>query len=161
MFRGRPVVTSKPVGWAITALLAASSVAGMPAWAAGNNPSAAPVSSSGGQAGAPVTLDFANADIDAVARTLATITGRNVVVDPRVKGTMTLQSTNPVTPAEALRLFSAQLRAQGYALVDSEGIYVVVPEADAKLQAASVSAGPVRAIKGGGQIQTQIFRLTH
>jgi general secretion pathway protein D len=110
------------------------------------------------KAGATVTLDFANAEIDAVARTLATVTGRNVVVDPRVKGTMTLASTNPVTPAEALRLFSAQLRAQGYALVDSEGIYVVVPEADAKLQAAGVSAGPV---KGGGQIQTQIFRLTH
>ena len=31
----------------------------------------------------PVTLNFANAEIEAVARTMATITGRNVVVDPR------------------------------------------------------------------------------
>ena len=108
--------------------------------------------------GGNVTLDFANAEIDAVARTMATITGRNVVVDPRVKGTMTLTSTAPVSPAEAMRLFGAQLRTQGFALVDNRGMVLVVPEAEAKLQSAAVSAGAVR---GGGQIQTQIFRLTH
>ncbi len=108
--------------------------------------------------GGAVTLDFANAEIDAVARTMATITGRNVLVDPRVKGTLTLTSTTPVSPAEALRLFGAQLRTQGFALIDSRGMVLVVPEAEAKLQASSVSAGAVR---GGGQIQTQIFRLTH
>jgi general secretion pathway protein D len=143
---------SKPTRWAAAALLATGLMAAVPVQAA---PPAQP------KAGATVTLDFANAEIDAVARTMATITGRNVVVDPRVKGTMTLASTNPVTPAEALQLFSAQLRAQGYALVKSQGIYVVVPEADAKLQAASVSAGTAGPVKGGGQIQTQIFRLTH
>ena len=142
---------SKPTRWAAAALLAAGLIAAVPAQSA---PPAQP------KAGATVTLDFANAEIDAVARTLATITGRNVVVDPRVKGTMTLASTDPVTPAEALRLFSVQLRAQGYALVENQGIYVVVPEADAKLQA-GVAAGTVSPVKGGGQIQTQIFRLTH
>ena len=40
--------------------------------------------------GEPITLNFVNADIEAVARTMATLTGRNVVVDPRVKGTMNL-----------------------------------------------------------------------
>ena len=40
--------------------------------------------------GEPITLNFTNADIEAVARTMATLTGRNVVVDPRVKGTITL-----------------------------------------------------------------------
>ena len=106
-----------------------------------------------------VTLDFANAEIDAVARTMATITGSNVVVDPRVKGTMTLTSTTPVSPAQAMRLFSTQLRTQGFALVESNGMYVVLPEAEAKLQSSSVSAGQPRAT--GGQIVTQIFRLTH
>ncbi len=110
------------------------------------------------RAGGSVTLDFANAEIDAVARTMATLTGRNVVVDPRVKGTMTLTSTTPVSPAQALRLFAAQLRTQGFALVESSGLVLVLPEAEAKLQSGAVSAGSVRA---GGQIQTQIFRLTH
>jgi len=107
----------------------------------------------------PVTLNFVNAEIEAVARTLATLSGANVVVDPRVKGTMSLSSTVPVPPAQALRLFSAQLRTQGFALVESAGLYTVVPEAEAKLQSSAVSAGAVPA--GTGQIVTQIFKLNH
>ena len=110
-------------------------------------------------AGGKVTLDFANAEIEAVARTMATITGRNVVVDPRVKGTMTLTSTVPVTPAQAMQLFASQLRTQGFSLVENNGISLVLPEAEAKLQSSAVSAGPVRGATG--QIVTQIFRLTH
>ena len=93
------------------------------------------------RAGEPVTLNFANAEIEAVARTVATLSGANVVVDPRVKGTMSLSSTTPVRAAQALRLFSAQLRTQGYALVENAGIHTVVPEADAKLQSGPVNAG--------------------
>jgi general secretion pathway protein D len=107
----------------------------------------------------PVTLNFVNAEIDAVARTLATLSGYNVVVDPRVKGTMSLSSNLPVPPAQALRLFAAQLRTQGFALVESAGLYTVLPEAEAKLQSSAVSAGPVPA--SSGQIVTQIFRLNH
>jgi general secretion pathway protein D len=107
----------------------------------------------------PVTLNFVNAEIDAVARTLATLSGANVVVDPRVKGTMTLSSTVPVPPAQALRLFAAQLRTQGFALVESAGLYTVVPEAEAKLQSNAVSAGAVPT--HSGQIVTQIFQLNH
>jgi general secretion pathway protein D len=107
----------------------------------------------------PVTLNFVNAEIDAVARTLATLSGANVVVDPRVKGTITLSSTVPVPPAQALRLFAAQLRTQGFALVESAGLYTVVPEAEAKLQSSAVSAGAVPT--PSGQIVTQIFQLNH
>ncbi len=107
----------------------------------------------------PVTLNFNNAEIEAVAKTLATLSGHNVVVDPRVKGTITLTSTVPVAPAQALRLFAAQLRTQSFALVESAGLYLVVPEADAKLQSGGVSAGAVPA--SNGQILTQIFRLNH
>ena len=107
----------------------------------------------------PVTLNFVNAEIDAVARTLATLSGHNVVVDPRVKGTMTLSSTVAVPPAQALRLFASQLRTQGFALVESAGLYTVIPEAEAKLQSSAVSAGAVPA--SSGQIVTQIFKLNH
>ena len=65
---------------------------------------AQPAAGAPAASGGKVTLDFANAEIDAVARTMATLTGRNVVVDPRVRGTLTLTSTTPVSPAEALRL---------------------------------------------------------
>ena len=110
------------------------------------NPAAAQTSVDGKtavRAGEPVVLNFVNADIDAVARTVATLSGHNVVVDPRVKGTMTLSSTVAVAPSQALRLFGAQLRTQGFALVESSGLYTVVPEAEAKLQSGPVSAGAV------------------
>ena len=107
----------------------------------------------------PITLNFVNAEIDAVARTLASLSGHNVVVDPRVKGTMSLSSQVAVPPAQALHLFATQLRMQGFALVESAGLYTVLPEAEAKLQSGAVSAGGVPA--SSGQVVTQIFRLNH
>jgi len=106
----------------------------------------------------PVTLNFTNAEIEAVARTLSTITGRNMVVDPRVKGTMSLMTERPVPPNVAFDQFLAALRLQGFTVVESAGLYKVVPEADAKLQGGSVTVGngPRTA---GNQVVTQIFRL--
>jgi len=118
-----------------------------------------PAKTASGKSNEPITLNFVNAEIESVARTLATLSGHNVVVDPRVKGTMNLVSTVPVVPAQALRLFAFQLRTQGFALVDSAGLYTVVPEAEAKMQSGAVNAG--NAPLGGGQIVTQIFKLNH
>ena len=109
--------------------------------------------------GGPVSLNFSAAEIESVARTIAVISGRNVVVDPRVKGVMSLVTTSPVSPAQALRLFSLQLRTQGFALVESAGLYLVIPEADAKLQSGTVAVGAVK--NPSGQIQTQIFTLNY
>ena len=112
--------------------------------------------------GEPVTLNFANAEIEAVARTMATITGRNVVVDPRVKGQLNLVTERAVTPAAAFQQFLAALRLQGFTVVESAGLYKVVPEADAKLQGGSVSvAQPGSAGPAGGQIVTQIYKLNY
>ena len=111
--------------------------------------------------GEPVTLNFANAEIEAVARTMATITGRNVVVDPRVKGTVNLSTDRPVAPIVALNQFAAALRLQGFSLIETGGLYKIVPEADAKLQSNTVSAGPVSQLPASNQIVTQIFRLNH
>ena len=132
---------------------------GITSSSAQNRQTLPPPPSVASRSGAPVTLNFINAEIEAVARTMAVISGRNVVVDPRVKGSMTLVTAVPATPAQALRLFSAQLRTQGFALVESSGLFLVVPEADAKLQSGAVLAGTPSGATG--QIQTQIFRLNH
>jgi len=105
-----------------------------------------------------VTLNFSNAEIDAVARTMAGIAGVNVVVDPRVKGTLTLVTEKPVGRAAALNQFMAALRLQGFTMVESAGLYKVVPEADAKLQSGAVTAND-GGMAFGNQITTQIFRL--
>ncbi|MBC5765020.1 type II secretion system secretin GspD [Ramlibacter albus] len=106
----------------------------------------------------PVTLNFVNAEIEAVARTMAAITGRNIVVDPRVKGAITLSTDRPVTPQQAFNQFTATLRLSGFTVVESGGLLKVVPEADAKLQGGAVNTGTPG---GGGQIVTQIFRLNY
>jgi general secretion pathway protein D len=108
----------------------------------------------------PITLNFVNAEIESVARTLATLSNRNLVVDPRVKGTINLTTELPVSPNEAWSQFLAALRLQGFAMVETKGLYKIVPEADAKLQ-----GGNVQEIykgnggSGSGQIVTHIFKL--
>src|SRR5881398_1999112 len=70
----------------------------------------------------PITLNFVNADIEAVARTMAAITGRNIVVDPRVKGTINLSTDRPVAPQVAYNQFLATLRLSGFTVVESGGL---------------------------------------
>ena len=126
-------------------------------WAQPVNPAEAP------KRGEPVTLNFVAADIEAVARTMAVITGRSVVVDPRVKGTITLTTDRPVTPSVAYSQFLAVLRLQGFTMVNTSGLDKIVPEADAKLQAGTVASGAqVSAGQlNGGQIATTIFKLRY
>jgi general secretion pathway protein D len=109
--------------------------------------------------GEPITLNFVGAEIEAVARTMGVITGRTVVVDPRVRGTINLSSEKPQSPSAAYAQFVAALRLQGYTVVESGGIYKVVPEAEGKLQGQVVSVAPDQ--PAGNQIVTQIFRLDH
>ena len=122
-----------------------------PAVAGASKPPAA-VSSKG-----LVTLNFVNAEIEAVARAMASMTGRQVVVDPRVKGTLSLSSDKPVSATAAYNQFLAALRLQGFTVVESAGLDKVVPEADAKLQSGAVNAGS--ATQASNQIVTQIFKL--
>jgi general secretion pathway protein D len=109
----------------------------------------------------PVVLNFVGAEIEAVARTMANITGRNVVVDPRVRGLINLSTERPVSPTVALNQFAAVLRLQGFSLVDTGGLYKIVPEADAKLQGTVVNAGPASRLPASNTVVTQIFRLNH
>ena len=107
-----------------------------------------------------ITLNFNNSEISDVAIIIGTLMEKNVVVDPKVKGSMTLRSITPVTPGEAFVLFSAQLRAQGFAIIEVDGLYTVLPEAEAKLRAGKTASGPLRK-SDGGQVLTKIFKLEY
>ncbi len=136
-----------------TQLLIATTVA--PAFAQGANADAP-------RRGEPITLNFTNAEIESVARTMAVVTGRDVVVDPRVKGTLTLQTDRPIAPTAAFNQFAAALRLQGFAVVLAAGLYKVLPEADAKLQTSTVATSTAgTAGVGGSQIVTQVFKLNY
>jgi len=111
------------------------------------------------RASAPVTVNFVNADIEAVTRAMAVMIERQIIVDPRVKGTITVYSEQPMSVREAYLNYLAALRGLGFTLVDSAGLLKVVPEADAKLQAGTVQIGAPGT--RGDQVLTQIFKLNH
>ena len=108
---------------------------------------------------APVTVNFVNADIEAVTRAFAAMIERAIVVDPRVKGTITVYSEQPQSVFDAYQSYQTALRGLGFTVVESGGLLKVVPEADAKLQTSTVSIGEV-GIRGD-QVITQIFSLRY
>ncbi|WP_293504410.1 type II secretion system secretin GspD [Roseateles sp.] len=111
------------------------------------------------KASSPVTLNFVNADIEAVTRAIGVMLNRQIIIDPRVKGTITVYSEQPVSVAEAYRNYLAALRGLGFTVVEAAGFLKVLPEPDAKLQAGSVAVETSNA--RGDQILTQIFRIQH
>ncbi len=111
-------------------------------------------------ANAPITLNFKDADIDSVVGAFGHLLNRTFVIDPRVRGKLTLETPRPVPPSVAYELLQSSLRLQGFAIVETGAISRVVPEADAKLQSGPVTAGRTGP-SGGDNVVTQIFRLTY
>ena len=106
-----------------------------------------------------VTVNFVNADIEAVTRAVAAMINRQISVDPRVRGTITLYSEQPQSVREAYQSYLSALRGLGFSVVESGGLLKVVPEADAKLQTGTVSIGEVSV--RGDQVITQVFNLRY
>jgi general secretion pathway protein D len=107
-----------------------------------------------------VMLNFVNAEIDSVVRAIGQYTGRTFVIDPRVKGTVSLVTERPVTKQQAFEQLLSALRLQGFTIVQTGNVMRVVPEADAKLQGGTVVA-PRSPSPGGDQLITQVFRLQY
>lgn len=106
-----------------------------------------------------VTLNFVNAEIESVIKAVSQITGKNFLLDPRVKGTINVVSGKPVPSSLAYPLLLSALRMQGFAAVEFNGITKIMPEAEAKTQ-----AGPTRSGSGGprgSQMLTKVFALQH
>jgi hypothetical protein len=75
-----------------------------------------------------VWLQFVNTDIATVARSLSAMTGRQVLVDTRVEGTLNLQSTQAVSPSVAWDMFTQALSQKKLNLVLSQGVYIISPQ---------------------------------
>src|SRR5476649_2783931 len=105
-------------------------------------------------------LNFVGADIESVIKAVGHYTNITFVIDPRVKGTITLVSEKSISKSQAFQLLTSALRLQGYAVVSGDGYAKVVPEADAKLQATPTQVGPTPALKGD-QIVSQVFHLNY
>jgi general secretion pathway protein D len=107
-----------------------------------------------------ITLNFVNADIGSVIKAMSEMTGRTFVVDPRVKGTLSITSPRPVSPSIAYDTVLSALRMQGFAAVKTDGVVRIIPEADAKFYA-TPARGYTSGHRVGGEMVTRIFTLHH
>jgi len=105
------------------------------------------------QGGDTVTLNFVNAEVDAVVKAVAEITGKNFIVDPRVKGTVNIVSARPVPKSLVYPTLLSALRLSGFAAVEADGVVKIVPEADAKTQGGAIGQG------SGDRLVTQVIVL--
>jgi general secretion pathway protein D len=107
-----------------------------------------------------VTLNFINAEIDTVVRAMGQITGKNFLLDPRVKGTINISSVSPVSPELAYQILISSLRMQGFTAVEGKGgVVKILPEADAKQHFSQTYGKEVKS--GGDQVVTQVYPLQH
>jgi general secretion pathway protein D len=110
----------------------------------------------------PVTLNFQNAEIESVIQAIGRISGRNFLIDPRVKGKINITTNTPVTPDLTYQILLSALRLQGYAAIEEAGVTKLVPEADAKLHGVPVVSGRQGAGGArGDRLLTQVFVLRH
>lgn len=106
------------------------------------------------------TLNFPDIEVEAAARVIADLLNRPVLVDPRVKGKLTLYTEQPVSPAQAMSVFVTGLRGLNLAMIESNGLLKILPEADAKLQSSTVRVDTA-SVRAGDPVQTQVFKLVH
>jgi len=112
--------------------------------------------------GERVTLNFVNADIAGVVKAVSEITGKNFVLDPRVKGTVNIISSRPVPRTLVYDIFLSTLRMQGYAAIEDRDMVKIVPEADAKEYRTPVLPGPQGAPRSAADLlETQVFTLRY
>jgi len=106
-----------------------------------------------------VSLNFSNAEIDSVIKAIGKISGRNFLIDPRVKGTLNIVTNTPVSRDLSYQILLSALRLQGYTAVEGPGVTKIVPEADAKLHGIPVNKDSVRS--KGDSLVTQVFPMRH
>ncbi len=131
---------------AVLALLAALLAGGIHAAVA------APATAAPGET---MMLNFKDAEIQALISTVSEITGRNFVVDPRVKGKVTVISSAPTDPDALYEVFLSILKVHGYSAVTAGNIVKIVPDATAR-QEGDGGAGQAA---GGDELVTAVLAV--
>jgi general secretion pathway protein D len=101
-------------------------------------------------------VNLKDADINALVAEVAEVTGKNFVVDPRVKGTITVISSKALSAAELYELFLGVLSVNGFAAVPSGSAIKIVPDVTAKQFGVPVD---VNLSRKGEALVTRVIRL--
>lgn len=102
---------------------------------------------------AQIMPNYREADIRQVIEAVGEVTGRNFLIDPRVRGQVTLLSFSPMTPDAFYQAFLATLEVNGFVALDSGGVIKIVPDANARQMAGAGAQGV------GDEMVTQVVVL--
>lgn len=110
-----------------------------------------------------VILNFENADMQSVIKAISKLSGKNFVVDPRVKGTVNIVSDQPISKVDSYKVLEAALRMQGFASVEADGVIKILPEVDVKSYGMKTTDNINNDLKTslGDQVITKIFVINH
>lgn len=108
------------------------------------------------QDAADVVINMRGVEIADVADQISRITGRTLILDPAVKGVVTVTSSSPLTPGGVWDLFQSVLRANGYAAVRSGRAWRIVPAANAVRDGGLPARGAA-----GQELMTRMVRLSN
>ena len=106
-----------------------------------------------------LTLNFQDADIHALINAVSKITGKNFVVDPRVKGKVTLVSGEELNPDQIYQVFLSVLDVHNIVAIEAGGLVKLLPKAVAKQIPTPINYGESKA-RGDTQI-TEVYQLKH
>lgn len=108
-----------------------------------------------------VVLNFENADVVSVIKAISQLSGKNFVIDPRVKGNINIVSEKPINKADSYKILESALRMQGFATVEADGVIKVLPETDAKTYGMKTFGEDAKAKNSGDQVVTKVFLIEH
>lgn len=104
-------------------------------------------------------VNFVDTDLGEFIDSVSRITGTTFIVDPRVKGKVTVRTVDRHDSEAIYDIFLAQLRAQGFAAVDlPNGSVKIVPDQAARLEPVPVESGR-KAQAGSDGIATRVFNV--
>ncbi len=103
------------------------------------------------------TLNFRDAELTAVIEDVSRQTGYTFIVDPEVRGRVTITSQSALTSEEVFQVFLSTLRVNGYAAVRSApGVFQILPQAEG-----ARAGAPVRSGRDDDVFLTSVIRLTN
>lgn len=85
-----------------------------------------------GQAGGAITPNYKDADLGQIIEAVSAVTGKNFIVDPRVRAQVTMLSSTPMSPNAFYEAFLSILQVHGFVAVPSGDVIKIIPDANAR-----------------------------
>lgn len=82
--------------------------------------------------GPRITPNFKDADITSIAESVSSVTGKNFIIDPRVRAQVTVLSSTPLSPDAFYELFLSILQVHGFAALPAGNAIKIIPDANAR-----------------------------